>query len=98
MRRYANRVDNNQDAIVQAFEAEGCIVDRTNRDWDLTVQYKGYASFLVEVKNPDTAYGKKGLNKRQQGLKVARWTVYTPRDAIQCANALKVYDKALKAL
>lgn len=93
----ARRTDANQDAIADEFERLGCIVDRTNKDWDLTVQFCGLTE-LVEVKNLETSYGRKGLSKRQQGMKLRRWTVYDARDVAQCVESLKTLKRALDAL
>jgi len=94
--RRAAKIDANQPAIAAEFERLGCIVHRTNADWDLTVQLYGL-TVPVEVKNRETSYGKRGLNKRQQGIKIARWTVYDARDVAQCVESLKTLKRALDA-
>lgn len=92
----ARRVDANHSEIAEEFERQGCIVHRTNSDWDLTVQLYGLTT-LVEVKNRETGYGRRGLNKRQQGIKIARWTIYDARDVSQCVQSLKTLKEALDA-
>ena len=73
--RRAARTDGNCQSIAEAFERLGCIVHRTNSDWDLTVQ-AGEATVLIEVKNPDSARGrreiKSGGNERQRKMQIRR--------------------------
>lgn len=61
-------VDHNQAAIIKAFEKMGALVVRTdgvgNGMFDLIVGVFGELH-LVEVKNPETGYGRQGLNKNQ---------------------------------
>lgn len=95
MRTYANKVDANQDAIVLEYERLGCEVHRTNRDWDLTVDKDGIIG-LVEIKNPATLYGRKGLNKRQQAIKLHRWVVYTPEHVAQHVAHLDAIAEAIR--
>ena len=61
--------DANHKEIVAALEAGGASVIDTSRALfgvpDLIVGYK-LTTFLVEVKNPKTTYGRKGLNKMQK--------------------------------
>lgn len=95
MRAYANKVDANQDAIAAEYERRGCEVHRTNRDWDLTVQKAGITD-LVEVKNPATLYGRKGLNKRQKAIKLHRWVVYTPEHVAQHVAHLDAIAEAVR--
>jgi hypothetical protein len=64
MRRVA-RVDMNQDAIISALRAAGASVEVIGRPVDLLVGFRN-STLLVEVKNPDSRYGKKGANSNQR--------------------------------
>lgn len=70
MRRAAKR-DANHGEIVTTFERLGCTVfetDRVGGGWpDLVVGVLG-VSFLVEIKNPETHYGRAGLNGNQSAF------------------------------
>lgn len=64
-----NSKDANHDPIVERFRALGCSVIEMHATGipgfpDLVVGTIG-VSHLVEVKNPDTPYGRKGLNDNQ---------------------------------
>ena len=65
----APKRDNNHRAIVQALRKIGCSVADTASMGkgfpDLVVGYRG-KTFLVEVKNETTGYGKRGLNPLQK--------------------------------
>lgn len=70
VRRPKARKDGNHGEIVARFEALGCTVAQLHAagvaGWpDLVVGLLG-ANRLVEIKNPETAYGRAGLNKNQQ--------------------------------
>ncbi len=69
--RYGH-VDKNQAALVVVFEQLGCSVLNCVRVGsgfpDLIIGYRGH-DYLVEVKNPTNAYGKRGLNGNQK-----RWS------------------------
>jgi hypothetical protein len=70
------RKDDNHDEIVAQFEQLGCSVEETVCTGlpgfpDLMVGCIG-VNHLVEVKNPDTAYGRQGLNSNQHQFN-ARW-------------------------
>lgn len=72
MRRPAAKRDANHAVIARHFEALGCSV--------VELPHAGVAGFpdlvvgcigvnrLVEVKNPETAYGRRGLNANQQAF------------------------------
>ena len=70
MRRGAKR-DANHNDIADAFRAMGCSVFETDRVGegfpDIIVGLLG-VSHLVEIKNPETAYGRAGLNQRQSAF------------------------------
>lgn len=68
-RKHRGSKDGNHDRAVAVFETLGCSVaelhDTGLADWpDLVVGCIG-VNHLVEVKNPDTAYGRAGLNPGQ---------------------------------
>jgi len=62
------RVDNNQKEIVSALEAVGATVLVAGKVCkgfpDLIVGYRG-VNYLLEIKNPATWYGRRGLNPNQ---------------------------------
>lgn len=71
-RRSKARKDANHDGIVARFEALGCSVAQLHgagvAGWpDLVVGCVGI-NRLVEIKNPETAYGRAGLNSNQQAF------------------------------
>ena len=73
--RYARRVDLNQKEIVAALRGAGATVKVTHQPFDLQIWAANGKSLMMEIKNPQTAYGRKGLNGKQleeaQGLPVA---------------------------
>lgn len=89
MRR--GKKDNNHDAIVGAFEAVGCTVAQMHAAGvpgfpDVVVGCAG-ADRMCEIKNPDSRYGKAGLNANQSAF--ARdwrggriWVVTSPDEAL----------------
>lgn len=67
-----NSKDHNHDAIVRRFRALGCSVIEMHATGipgfpDLAVGTVGITHF-VEIKNPDTPYGRKGLNDNQSAF------------------------------
>jgi hypothetical protein len=68
MPKYAPRRDNNHGEIIAAFKKLGCAVMDTSRQGggfpDLLVAHRQNIR-MVEIKNPKTSYGKKGLSKSQ---------------------------------
>lgn len=62
--RYAARVDANQEQIVSALRAAGATVLIIGLPVDLLVGHNNQ-TVLMEVKNPDSRYGKKGANDNQ---------------------------------
>lgn len=72
--RYARRVDANQAEIVAALRKAGAKVKVVHQPYDLQV-WIGDLTMYIEVKNPKTSRGRKGLNAKQleesQGLPVA---------------------------
>lgn len=70
--RLKGRKDLNHDVIANAFEQMYCPVldlSKVGRGMPDLLVLCGTVWHLVEIKNPDTAYGRKGLNKRQQEFK-----------------------------
>lgn len=67
--RWARRTDLNQGQIVKALRAAGAKVKVIHQPVDLkvwaTTDPDEHRTMLVEVKNPNTAYGRKGLNDKQ---------------------------------
>jgi hypothetical protein len=72
--RYARRTDGNQAAIVEALRAAGAIVKVIHQPFDLQI-WHGEKSMYLEIKNPRTQYGRKGMNAKQieesQGMPVS---------------------------
>lgn len=72
--RRATRRDDNHGAIVDRFHALGCSVFETDRVGegfpDLVVGCLG-VNRLVECKNPETRYGRAGLNGNQTAFNAA---------------------------
>lgn len=73
--RYARRTDANQAPIVEALRAAGAKVKVIHQPYDLQVWSPEGKTMYIEVKNRQTAYGRKGLNAKQaeeaQGLPVS---------------------------
>lgn len=71
MPRHARRVDNNQSEIVAELRQIGAsVIDLSavgGGVCDLIVGYRGQ-TYLIEVKNTATSYGKRGLNTKQQDV------------------------------
>jgi hypothetical protein len=60
-----HKIDANQPDIVRALKAVGASVYFIDRPVDLLVGYKGH-TYLIEVKNLATGYGRSGLNVNQK--------------------------------
>lgn len=65
--RYAARIDNNKHELVSHFKMLGASVYDIKMPVDLLVGYAGRTA-LVEVKNPNTQYGRKGFNPLQSAF------------------------------
>jgi hypothetical protein len=82
-RRYASRKDLNQGPIVAALEkAKIAVIDCSDKGAgfpDLIVCRRG-VTHLVEIKNPENSYGRRGANRNQKEW-AASWpgTVYILR-------------------
>lgn len=75
-RRYRGSKDRNHDAIAAVFEALGCdVIDLSGAgladDLDLAIGLLG-ETHLIEIKNPETEYGRKGMTTKQAAY-AARW-------------------------
>jgi len=92
--KYAQKVDENEAEIVAALRAIGCDVERIGMPVDLLVGYRA-RNFLIEVKNPNTDYGKRNRSTDEQRRWIAGWKgqvriVYTAEEAIDLVtNAYK---------
>jgi len=64
--RWARRTDANQQIIVEALRAAGAKVKVIHQPYDLQMWASNGKSIFVEVKNPKTQYGKRGLNAKQE--------------------------------
>lgn len=72
MRRPVSKKDGNHDDIVRTFEKLGCSVAQLHHaglpGWpDIVVGVIG-RNHLIEIKNPDTRYGRAGLNANQEAF------------------------------
>ena len=67
--RYGTKKDANHNEVVDALRGAGCLVEDMSHVGcgfpDLMCADNGVL-FLVEIKNPKTGYGRRGLNKRQK--------------------------------
>ena len=96
MPRHARRVDNNQSQIVTELREIGAsVIDLSavgGGVCDLLVGYRGQ-THLMEIKNLDTDYGKRGLNKKQKEV-ADEWrgspihVVYDKDEALKVIGAL----------
>lgn len=90
MSRYARKRDGNHSLIVKRFEALGCTVLDMSAIGiagapDLVVGFR-QANHLVELKNPETRYGRAGLNEAQSAFNrhwngAGMWTVCSEDEA-----------------
>lgn len=92
------RKDNNHNQIKAVFEQMGCsVADLYNAGVpgfpDIVLGVSG-KNVLVEIKNPDTSYGRAGLNSNQTAFN-SEWrggkvrTVTTPGEAVELANEIR---------
>jgi hypothetical protein len=92
--RYARRVDANQAEIVAALRKAGAKVKVVHQPYDLQI-WAGDRTMYIEVKNPKTHYGRKGLNGKQteesKGLPV--YMVDGVEAALSALRILQVSDK-----
>jgi len=63
--RRASRRDENEKEIVEALRAVGATVYLLDQPCDLLVGYRNQ-TILMELKNPNSKYGKKGFNENQK--------------------------------
>ena len=101
-RGYASRVDNNHKEIVDALKKAGAsIIDTAKLGGGLPDLIVGFAgqTFLVEVKNLKTQYGRSGLNENQRKW-LKDWTggpfamVTDIESALRAIGASKKEEKA----
>lgn len=88
MRKRASK-DDNHDTVALAFQRVGAAVIHTHMFGqgfpDMLVCFRGRV-YMIEVKNPQSVYGRKGLNELQQRLRNEGWplcVVRTEDDAMQ---------------
>ena len=97
--KYGAKKDANHNVIVDALKKHGAsVIDMSHVGQGFPDLIVGFASktFLVEIKNPKTSYGKKGLNKNQAKWK-SLWTggAYCVVDSEEAAiRAISVGDEA----
>ena len=63
--RRASRRDENEKDIVEALRSVGATVYLLDQPCDLLVGYRNQ-TILMELKNPNSKYGKKGFNENQK--------------------------------
>ena len=111
-RRFGSRTDRNQKEIVAALEKAGvCVIDTSAMRRgvpDLLASTKTKTAFL-EVKNPEWAYGRAGLNKFQQafadGWEGCLYVVRSAEEALavfgigpgECPQDLSAFGRLSKA-
>lgn len=102
---YVCQKDLNHDSIVAEFERLGCVVEDTTCIGqgypDIVVGLPGFmAVLLVEIKNPNSEYGRNGLSRAQArfAAKFSVDIVRTNEDVAQCVESLKTLKRALDAL
>lgn len=81
LRRYRNKRDANEPAIVEALQKVGALVFRLDKPVDLLVCFRGQV-FLVEVKMP------KGRRTKDQEEFHAAWPVHVLRHPDDCMDML----------
>lgn len=70
--KYAQSVDGNQKEIIDALEKIGCTVVAIGTPVDILVGYRA-RNFLIEIKDPDSSYGKKDQGTKAQRDFFATW-------------------------
>ena len=90
--RYAARTDQNQQTIVNHLRHCGASVYVIKLPTDLLVGYGG-STAIVECKNPDTSYGRAGLNKNQRD-----WLKTWKGGTVAIVDSIEAADKLLKVL
>ena len=100
MSKYGAKKDANHHAIVGALESAGiAVIDMSGHGYgfpDLIVCRRGL-TLLVEIKNPLTPYGKRGLNKKQSEW-ADKWpaTVYILKTLEDVGRFANLDDVGLK--
>tara|TARA_R110000868_G_scaffold402796_1_gene679465 strand:+ start:140 stop:415 length:276 start_codon:yes stop_codon:yes gene_type:complete len=88
----AKKVDLNQGVIIQALRTAGASVLVIGQPVDLLVGHAG-KTILMEIKNPQTSYGKKGANPYQRTF-MDSWAggpvalIDTPQAALRALGVL----------
>ena len=68
IKRWNARRDANSKEVIDALRAAGASVIDVGQPLDLIVGYDG-KTVIMEIKNPDSRYGKKGDNANQKSFK-----------------------------
>jgi len=91
----ARKIDANQNDIVRWLEEYGCVVHRTNGDWDVTCQWAGI-TMLCEIRpeKGGTQGPRKGVQERLHKRMSIKW-LRTQEDCKQCAETLMSWHKAI---
>lgn len=88
------RIDNNQKEIVSALRRAGAgvlsIADKGNGAPDIVVGFRG-ENYFIEIKNPNTSYGKKGAQENQKAFALT-WPGKTPQVAYSIADCFKILN------
>lgn len=90
--RFAARIDDNKREIVNHFRLCGASVYDLKLPVDLLIGFAGKTA-LVEIKNPDTAYGRKGANPNQQSF-MSTWKGGT----VALIDSIEAADRLLKVM
>lgn len=90
--RHAARVDANQAEVVAYLRAQGASVYLVKLPVDLLVGFNGKTA-LVEVKNPNSAYGKKGANPNQ-----ADWMASWQGGTVALVDGIDAAARLLKVM
>lgn len=87
LRRFANKRDANEPAIVRALEALGCLVHRMDKPVDLLVSHRGRV-LLVEVKT------KRGKLTGDQQTFSEHWPIHVVRTVDEAFALVQAVRKA----
>lgn len=90
LRRYANKRDLSENAIVSALEQLGCLVIRMDKPVDLLIQVPGVKRIILgECKT-----GKGKLTADQSALMAKGWEVWLLRDVQDAVNMVNMVRRA----
>ena len=90
--RYAARVDGNQASIVNHFRLCGASVYVLKLPVDLLVGFNNKTA-LVEIKDPTSAYGRRGANDNQRSF-METWKGGT----VAIVDSIEAADRLLKVM